>query len=132
MKPSPFQIVMAIVFLLIIIVWASGVGAHDSHYALSKDMKTWFDGLKSGQGPCCSDADGNVIQDVDWESNGTGYRVRIDGKWFDVPADAVVNEPNRYGPTMVWPLRTGAWNYDTGTMNGPVSSIRCFMPGSMG
>lgn len=129
---GPLALLIFAVLWGIIVLCATLALAHDAHYALSKDMKTWFDGLKSKEGPCCSDADGNVLQDVDWESNGTGYRVRIDGKWIDVPPSAVISEPNRYGPTMVWPLRTGGWNYDTGAMDGPVTVIRCFMPGSMG
>jgi hypothetical protein len=83
-------------------------------------LKQWFDSLKSGKGPCCSDADGSAVSDVDWESKSGHYRVRIDGEWHDVPEDAVVTEPNRVGRTMVWPIR----GYQG-------LSIRCFMPGSM-
>ncbi|CAL78055.1 conserved hypothetical protein [Bradyrhizobium sp. ORS 278] len=86
----------------------------------SPDIKAWFDGLRSGKGPCCSDADGSAVSDVDWESKGGHYRVRIEGEWFDVPDDAVITEPNRVGRAMVWPMR----GYQG-------LSIRCFMPGSM-
>lgn len=91
----------------------------DARYANSP-LKQWFDSLKSGKGPCCSDADGSAVSDVDWESKGGRYRVRIDGEWHDVPDDAVISEPNRVGRTMVWPIR----GYQG-------LSIRCFMPGSM-
>jgi hypothetical protein len=84
------------------------------------ELKAWFDGLKSGKGPCCSDADGTVVSDVDWQSGNGHYRVRLDGEWVDVPDEAVVTEPNRVGRTMVWPLR--------GYLG---LTIRCFMPGSM-
>lgn len=83
-------------------------------------LKQWFDGLKSGKGPCCSDADGYVVSDPDWESKNGHYRVRIEGVWYDVPDDAVITEPNRVGRTMVWPLK--GWGGVT---------IRCFMPGAM-
>lgn len=86
----------------------------------SPEMKAWFDGLRSGKGPCCSDADGSAVSDVDWESKGGHYRVRIEGEWLDVPDEAVITEPNRVGRTMVWPMR----GYQG-------LSIRCFMPGSM-
>jgi hypothetical protein len=86
----------------------------------SPEMKAWFDGLRSGKGPCCSDADGSAVSDVDWETRNGHYRVRIDGAWIDVPDEAVITEPNRVGRTMVWPLR--------GYLG---VSIRCFMPGSM-
>ena len=41
----------------------------DGRYAKSNpELKAWFDSLKSGKGPCCSDADGTAVSDVDWES----------------------------------------------------------------
>jgi hypothetical protein len=91
----------------------------DGRYANSP-LKQWFDSLKSGKGPCCSDADGTAVSDVDWESANGHYRVRLDNEWIDVPDEAVITEPNRIGRTMVWPLR--------GYLG---TSIRCFMPGSM-
>jgi hypothetical protein len=91
----------------------------DGRYADSP-LKQWFDSLKSGKGPCCSDADGTAISDADWESSAGHYRVRIEGEWVEVPEEAVITEPNRVGRTMVWPIR----GY------GGVT-IRCFMPGSM-
>jgi hypothetical protein len=96
------------------------------------DLKAWFDGLRSGKGPCCSDADGSALSDADWESKDGHFRVRVprlgyvlDGQqqelvWVDVPEEAVISEPNRVGRTMVWPI----YGY-TGV------TIRCFMPGSM-
>jgi hypothetical protein len=30
------------------------------------------------------------------------YRVRVDGKWHDVPGDAVLEGPNKFGLAMVW------------------------------
>jgi hypothetical protein len=97
------------------------------------DLKAWFDGLRSGKGPCCSDADGSALSDTDWESKDGHYRVRIPRSgsmldrqqqqemvWVDVPEEAVISEPNRVGRTMVWPI----YGYMGVT-------IRCFMPGSM-
>jgi hypothetical protein len=84
------------------------------------ELKSWFDSLKSGKGPCCSDADGTAVSDVDWQSASGHYRVRLDGEWVDVPDEAVITQPNRIGRTMVWPLR--------GYLG---LTIRCFMPGSM-
>jgi hypothetical protein len=43
------------------------------------------------------------VQDVDWDTQDAHYRVRIYGQWFVVPDDAVVTEPNRFGPAVVWP-----------------------------
>ena len=97
----------------------SATARDDGRYANSP-LKPWFDSLSSKKGLCCSDADGSVVSDVDWESKSGHYRVRIDGEWHDVPEDAVITEPNLAGRTMVWPIR----GYQG-------LSIRCFMPGSM-
>jgi hypothetical protein len=109
--------------LAAMLVAAAAYPAHardpDGRYANSP-LKQWFDSLKSGKGPCCSDADGTAVSDVDWESSNGHYRVRIEGEWVEVPDDAVITEPNRVGRTMVWPIR----GYGGLT-------IRCFMPGSM-
>lgn len=116
---------------LLAIATPYGHARDDGRYAGSP-LKEWFDSLRSGKGPCCSDADGSAISDSDWESKDGRYRVRIprygfllDGQqqelvWVDVPDDAVISEPNRVGRTMVWPV------YGYMGVN-----IRCFMPGSM-
>jgi hypothetical protein len=96
----------------------------DGRYANSS-LHGWFEGLRSSKGPCCSDADGTALSDVDWESKDGHYRVHIAGQWWDVPDEAVIKEPNRAGRTMVWPVYISP-------LGGPVRiDIRCFMPGSM-
>lgn len=95
----------------------------DGRYAQSP-LKGWFDQLKSGKGPCCSDADGSALSDTDWETKDGHYRVRIEDQWWDVPDDAVITEPNRAGRTMVWPI----YYRPLGALR---IEIRCFMPGSM-
>jgi hypothetical protein len=84
-------------------------------------LKDWFDGLKSGQGPCCSFADGVSVQDVDWDMQEGHYRVRLDGRWIVVPDEAVVRAPNKFGPAVVWPY----------TGRGGETLIRCFIPGTL-
>jgi len=104
-------------------LFASSLQARDvdgRYAATNPELHQWFEGLRSGKGPCCSDADGTAVLDVDWETAGGHYRVRIDGQWVDVPDEAIIKEPNRIGRTMVWPIRT-YWGL----------TIRCFMPGSM-
>jgi hypothetical protein len=106
--------------LCLALMLAASADARDDGRFAGSPLKPWFDQLRSGKGLCCSDADGFAVSDPDWESKEGHYRVRLDGQWIDVPDDAVITEPNRYGRTMVWPLR------------GPLGiSIRCFMPGSM-
>lgn len=121
-RASRWKTPLMIGAILLMLPLASGPGAArdpDGRYANSP-LKQWFDSLRSGKGPCCSDADGYALSDVDWESGNGHYRVRIEGEWYDVPEDAVITEPNRVGRTMVWPIR----GYHGMT-------IRCFMPGSM-
>ena len=101
-------------------VFAGSATARDDGRYANSPLKQWFDSLRSGKGPCCSDADGSVVSDVDWESKDGHYRVRLDGQWIDVPADAVLTGPNRAGGPMGWPVKE------------PLGiSIRCFLPGSM-
>ena len=97
----------------------SATARDDGRYAQSP-LKPWFDSLRSAKGLCCSDADGSVVSDVDWESKDGHYRVRLEGQWIDVPDDAVITVPNRAGRTMVWPVKEASG-----------ISIRCFLPGSM-
>jgi hypothetical protein len=91
----------------------------DGQYANSP-LKQWFDQLASGKGLCCSFADGVSVEDVDWETQDGRYRVRIHGQWVVVPETALVTEPNRYGPAVVWPYQDAAG----------VTQIRCFLPGA--
>jgi hypothetical protein len=96
----------------------------DGRYANSP-LKGWFESLHSSKGPCCSDADGTALSDVDWDAKDGHYRVRVEGQWFDVPDEAVIKEPNRIGRTMVWPVYYRM-------IGAPLRvDIRCFMPGSM-
>jgi hypothetical protein len=112
-------------FLVLLLTTASPLFARDrGQFANSSpEMKAWFDALKSGRGPCCSDADGVVVSDGDWDTKDGRYRVRLDGEWADVSDDAVVKEPNRAGRAMVWSMPFRA--------EDDAITIRCFMPGSM-
>jgi hypothetical protein len=80
---------------LLMPVFTGAVHARDEGRYANSPLKAWFDGLRSGKGPCCSDADGFAISDPDWESKSGHSRVRIDNEWIDVPDDAVITEPNR-------------------------------------
>jgi len=118
-------------FVSFIIAWAicpALVRDLDGLYRNSP-LHEWFDQLASRKGLCCSYADGQVVEGVDWEAKDGHYRVRLPRKieskdmvWIDVPDDAVITEPNRAERTMVWPIYNDAF---------PDISIRCFMPGSM-
>jgi len=67
-----------------------------------------------------ADSHGVKVEDVDWDTQNGRYRVRLNGQWIIVPDNALVTEPNKFGPAVVWPYQdaTGA------------TQIRCFIPGS--
>ncbi len=91
----------------------------DGRYANSP-LKPWFDQLASGKGLCCSFADGVKVENVDWDTQDGRYRVRLNGQWIVVPDAALVTEPNRFGPAVVWPYQDAEG----------ATQIRCFMPGA--
>ena len=93
----------------------------DGKYANSP-LKQWFESLASRRGPCCSVADGQTVEDVDWDTKDGKYRVRLDGQWIEVPPDALVTVPNKFGLAVVWPYK----DYESRTQ------IRCFIPGAGG
>jgi hypothetical protein len=104
---------------------SSPIIAHDDGRFANSPLKAWFDRLASSRGLCCSFADGVSIQDVDWDTTGdkdNPYKVKLNGQWIVVPLVAVVSEPNRLGPAVVWPYQDA---------NG-TTQIRCFMPGATG
>ena len=92
------------------LLFVSAVRARDDgRWANAKtELKQWFDKHASKRGPCCSDAVGFALSDVDWESKDGRYRVRLEGQWHDVPDDALITEPNRVGRTMIWPISTAS------------------------
>ena len=94
--------------------------ARDDGRFANSPLKEWFDRLASKNGLCCAFADGVSVQDVDWDTQDGHYRVRLQGEWIVVPDAAVVTEPNRFGPAVVWP-----YNDRYGD-----TRIRCFMPGA--
>jgi hypothetical protein len=77
-KIFPLGLIFGILAALLI----GRVHARDAgHYAASP-LKGWFDGLKSGKGLCCSDADGFAVSDPDWDSRDGHYRVRLNDQWI--------------------------------------------------
>jgi hypothetical protein len=108
---------------------------HDDGRFADSPLRDWFNGLASGKGPCCSNADGISIQDPDIDTVEGRWEVRIcahfqmeregwatckEKAWLPVPDEALVKEPNRYGPAVVWPYPNG--NNET--------RVRCFIPGA--
>jgi len=104
---------------LVALVLLASAFAHAAGQYPDSKLHTWFDGLRSGKGLCCSFADGRTLADPDWGTHDDHYWVIVDGTRYAVPQDAVVSEPNRFGQAVVWPYKDE---------NGQ-TLIRCFMPG---
>jgi hypothetical protein len=115
-------LLVALMYAFLVVACSTMMLARDhGQFANSTpEMRDWFNSLASGKGPCCSDADGTALSDVDWQTHDGHYQVRIGGQWIDVPDDAVLHGPNKAGRTMVWPM------YVDGH-----PTIRCFIPGEM-
>ena len=112
------EVAVIFVLTLVIFAWHAAFG----HDHARPELDGWFKSLQSAsKSPCCEEAEAMRLDDVDWETKDGHYRVRLEGEWVDVPDSAVVEGPNRAGPTMVWPWRT----------DGKLNRVRCFMPGSM-
>jgi len=77
----------------------------DGRYANSP-LKQWFDSLKSGRGPCCSDADGSAVSDVDWESKdgATAFVLKASGMRYP----RMPSSPSRTGSVEPWSGRSRA------------------------
>jgi hypothetical protein len=112
--------VWAVLALCMIVFVPTQLSARDDGRFANSPLKQWFDRLASGKGLCCSFADGVSVEDVDWDTQGGRYRVRLNGQWLQVPDAALVTEPNRFGPAVVWPYQ------DT----EGATQIRCFLPGA--
>ena len=82
--------ILAVVALCTIVFGPARLSAHDDGRFGDSPLKAWFDKLASGKGLCCSFADGVSVQDVDWDTQGNSYRVRINGAWVVVPDAASV------------------------------------------
>ena len=106
------------VFILLAALGSQYAHAHDANHP---ELTDWFKGLYSRKGVCCDGSDAVHIEDPDWTNDHGHYRVKLDGEWIDVPDEAVVDAPNKLGSALVWPIK--------GYLG---TSIRCFMPGTMG
>jgi hypothetical protein len=102
------------------------------------NMGNFLHGLQSKKGSCCTGFDGHPPEAVFQISN-NHYQVRLEGQWVDVPPEAVIDEPNKYGAAVVWysVSRAGAqgyWDGSTWHPTGPgetTFNIRCFLPGEL-
>ena len=131
---SSIVLVVGFVFIaMAFILFACSARAHDYKHP---EKQQWYESLKSAdKSPCCDGKEASHIADMDWDTqcapNNFGeafchYRVFLYNRWWDVPARAVVDGPNRDGSALVWEVPTKKDNEVISTF------IRCFMPGAGG
>lgn len=70
-------------------------------------LHEWFEHQYSiGKSFCCNEADGHILNETEWRTNGKGYDVNINGKWYAIPPEAMVDVrrggPNPTGHAVVW------------------------------
>ncbi len=87
--------------------------------AVPQEIRTWFKGLKNGNGTiCCDESDAMPLSESEWRITDTGkFEVQVGGRWFLVPDHAVLSVPNRLGSALLFINSFG--------------HIFCFLPGSL-
>ena len=127
---------MRVVLLVLIVLWpataqARWVGTAEQWADLQSrdaygDMGNWFNSLSSKKaGSCCSNGrpPEAIVQTSD-----NHYQVMLEGQWVDVPDDAVLDVPNKYGKALVWYSKS--WPSKVTGQEGDFY-IRFFLPGEL-
>ena len=83
-------------------------------------LKRWSTALQAGEGFAARSLMARASRM--WIGIRGKYRVRLDSQWIEVPPDALVTAPNKFGLAVVWPYK----DYEGRTQ------IRCFIPGAGG
>lgn len=154
---APAALLSAAVALITFVLCGLAFSRDDGRYAGSK-LKPWFDELRDKTGQqCCADADGAIVKDVDWTAQGEGqkcqrmpalsfseeakeyegtYCVRYKNEWWLIPERALIEGPNRFGPTVIWPVCSSKHSVSGADACKDEESkllfIRCFIRGAMG
>jgi hypothetical protein len=124
-RPNSLLLVTAL-----LLVVAPATEAPARNYGQYRDtdpaLRKWVEGLtdKNGKG-CCETADGHPTE-YEWDIAENRYRVRIEGEWYVVPVEAVIEGPNKLGYATVW--YWSSWELD----GNKTHHIRCFLPGPGG
>jgi hypothetical protein len=89
-------------------------------------VREWFRNQLSPRtgGNCCSEADGAYAEE---DIRAGDYWTRwplSEGRWYQVPDDVVIHDPNRNGAPVVW------WYSEINPATGANElKIRCYAPG---
>ncbi len=87
----------------------------------------------------CRESDGHVLGDDEWRTiekpEGSRYKVQVGAKWYDVPAQAVINDFRGCGPepNLVHRAMAKVWYAPTWGLDNKIANIRiyCFISGIM-
>lgn len=112
--------------LLVMVVAEARARDYGQYRDVDPAVREWIEGLKDkkGQG-CCETADGHPAE-YEWDIADNRYRVLIEGEWYVVPVEAVIDGPNKLGYATVW--YWSSWELD----GKKIHHIRCFLPGPNG
>jgi hypothetical protein len=145
------DLVLLIVGMCIAVIVLFYAGHSRAHMHDRPDLDQWLTSLSSkDRGPCCDSTEAETMADPDWRNasemkkgecvpGNPGitsdkppvYCVRLEHpdrageyEWYQVPPGAVVEQPNRAGPALIWLY----W-----VRSDPDVSpyIRCFLPGTL-
>lgn len=115
-----------ILTLILIFIFTSALARDNGQYSQVKpEIRDWVRGLHDQRGvSCCDTADGQALEESEWDVDGDHYKVKINDQWWPVPESAMINEPNKLGHAAVW------W-YPSWQDGVVVPVIRCFIRGAM-
>jgi hypothetical protein len=107
--------------VFVLVVCSSATINVDAHDPNRPDLDRWYDGLQAkGKWVCCHKRDAKELDDSDWDMKESHYRVRLNGRWYEVSDNALVIDKNLVGRALVWI-----------TFSGGTPVVRCFLPGTM-
>lgn len=128
---------LALFSLAVMLFLFSAAFAHDHE---RPELNDWFMHLKSGRSLCCDGSEAVHLNDVEWGTqdkpdshywvmiprNAEEYAKARHGDEVpmirvDVPDTALVDQENKAGTALVWPMYL-QWD---------VPDVRCFMPGAL-
>src|SRR6185369_343924 len=97
---------VTVVLSLVLLAAALVITAARAHDHSRPSLDEWYGTLTSGQGPCCGgpSVDARTLDGAEWGREGNHYWVIIDDVRHVVPDNAVLNQPNLDGRTLVWPI----------------------------
>jgi hypothetical protein len=92
-------------------------------YSPDPKIQQWFRAQKNIVGDVCCD-ESEAVSVEDWAHEGDGYRVLINGQWYQVRKEALTASRSITGTPLAWIWPKGS----------PISTqtIRCFIPGPEG